>query len=251
MTGTTLTQSDLDLKAVNDRLADAEATEIIEWAVRRFGQGLVMTSSFGVQSAVMLHLVTRVVPDLPVIFVDTGFLFPETYQFAEKMTERLKLKLKVYQSPISPARMVALYGRLWEQEKQGLDRYDQIRKVEPLRRALDDLGAAAWLSGLRHEQTELRATLPIVGEQDGRYKVLPILNWTNKDVHEYLERHDLPYNPLREKGYVSLGDWHSTRPLTAEDARERDTRFQGLKQECGLHLPATEEENLSRESSGL
>ena len=199
-----------------------------------------MTTSFGIQSAVMLHLATSVVPRIPVIWLDTGYLPPETYRFAAELTERLDLNLQVYQSPISPARMESLYGRLWETgSNEDLDRYNRIRKVEPMQRALDELGAKAWLSGLRADQTDFRRTLPIVGRQGERFKVLPILHWTAKDVHAYLKEHDLPYHPLFEQGYATVGDWHSSRPVAVNDKHERDTRFRGLKQECGLHLPDT------------
>jgi len=241
----------IDPDLVNHQLADAEATEIIRWSAGAFGDGLVMTSSFGAQAAIMLHLAVQVVPDIPVIFIDTGFLFPETYRFADDLTKRLKLNLKVYQSPVSPARMVALHGPLWEKGREAMDQYDRLRKVEPMQRALKELGATAWLAGLRRDQTDHRRTLPIVGRQNGIYKVLPILKWSTRDVHEYLKKHDLPYHPLYEKGYPTIGDWHSTRPITGEDSHEREARFRGLKQECGLHLPASQEEDASRESSGL
>ncbi len=105
-----------------------------------------------------------------------------------------------------------------------------------MQRALEELDASAWLAGLRAEQTEHRKTLRRVDRQWGRLKVLPILHWTARDVHEYLRAHDLPYHPLFEQGYASVGDWHSSRPFGAQDRHERDTRFGGLKQECGLHL---------------
>ncbi len=243
---------DLDLDAANAQLADANATESVEWAAATFGDRLVMSTSFGIQSAVMLHLVTQVVPDIPVIWVDTGYLPAETYRFADRLTERLGLNLKVYQSPLSPARMEALYGRLWESDRvEDLNRYDAMRKVEPMQRALSELGAIAWLAGLRRGQTDRRQSLPRVGVQSGIYKVLPILNWHSKDIYEYLTDRDLPYHPYFDRGYVTVGDWHSSRPLTADDSHERDTRFRGMKQECGLHLPQTPEEAQSLDSSSL
>jgi phosphoadenosine phosphosulfate reductase len=213
------------------------ALETVEWASREFGTGLVLSTSFGIQAAVMLHLANEVKPDIPVVWVDTGYLPPETYAFAEALRDRLDLNLHVYQSPISPARMEALHGRLWETgDAAALDRYDRIRKVEPMGRALRELGSTAWLSGLRADQTAHRKTLPVVGNQGGRFKILPILDWSTKDVHSYLKAHDLPYHPLFDRGYATVGDWHSSRPLTAGDEHERDSRFGGLKQECGLHL---------------
>jgi phosphoadenosine phosphosulfate reductase len=240
----------IDLAAANAQLAGADAADIVTWAVKQFAGGLVMSTSFGVQSAVMLHLVSRVAPNIPVIFIDTGFHFPETYTFADQLTKRLELNLKVYQPRQSPAWMVARHGQLWDQGVDGLNRYDQMRKVEPMSRALEELGATATLAGLRREQTEHRATLETLVFQRGRYKVHPIFSWTTRDVHYYLKAHDLPYHPLHEKGYPSIGDWHSTSPI-GETEEERRGRFRGLKQECGLHLPDTPEENESRSDSML
>ena len=248
----TLEKPKLNLEAANQQLADASATQIVEWAADTFGDGLVMSTSFGIQSAVMLNLVTSVVPDIPVIWVDTGYLLPETYRFAEQLTERLNLNLKVYQSPISPARMEATYGKLWEQnDVEALNHYDQMRKVEPMQRALQELEATAWLAGLRRSQTDHRQRLSTINQQSGIYKLLPILDWNAKDVYEYLKAYELPYHPLFDQGYTTVGDWHSSRPLTAVDEQERDTRFQGLKQECGLHLPQTHGEAQSLDSSRL
>jgi phosphoadenosine phosphosulfate reductase len=252
----TLEKPELDLNVANQQLGNQSATkdaaQIIHWAAETFGDGLVMSTSFGIQSAVMLHLVTSIIPDIPVIWVDTGYLPTKTYRFAEELSDRLKLNLKVYQSPISPARMEALYGRLWDQNDiESLNRYDQIRKVEPMQRALKELNATAWLAGLRADQTNHRKTLSIVGQQADIYKIAPILYWNSKDVYDYLMAHDLPYHPMFDEGYMTVGDWHSSRPLTADDFNERDTRFHGLKQECGLHLPQTPGEAESLDSSSL
>src|SRR5690606_27431706 len=129
---TTMTaESTLDLAAVNAELEAADAARVVAWAGERFGEGLVMTTSFGAQAAVMLHLVTQVLPHIPVIFIDTGYHFPETYRFADALTDRLKLNLKVYQSPLSAGWMEARHGKLWEGDVDALNRYDQMRKVEP------------------------------------------------------------------------------------------------------------------------
>ena len=240
----------LDLASANQQLAGASALRVIEWARETFGEGLVMTSSFGAQSALLLHLATRVVPDIPVIFIDTGYLFPETYRFAEQLTDRLNLNLKVYRPRYSAAWLEATCGKLWEQGEEGLEQYLQIAKVEPMQRALDDLNVTAWLAGLRAEQTDHRASLRTVETQDGRYKIHPVLDWSTKDLHEYFKAHDLPYHPLYYQGYASIGDVHSTRPIT-DQQHEREGRFSGLRQECGLHLPSSEEEDASRNASGL
>jgi len=239
----------LQLDSINPQLEGKGAEEIVRWAGEVFGDGLAMTSSFGAQSAVMLHLVTRAVPDLPVILIDTGYLFPETYHFIKELDDRLSLNLKVYNPALMPARYEALHGKTWEYA-EGLAHYHQVFKVEPLQRALKELNITAWLAGLRAEQTDHRATLRTVEKQDGLYKVHPILRWTRKDIGAYMAEHDLPYHPLVEKGYASIGDTHSTRPVT-DGQDEREGRFGGFAQECGIHIPQSEAENESLGSSGL
>ena len=227
-----------EINELNQHLVEASAQEAVDWATVQFGEELVMTTSFGIQSAVMLHLATSVNPNIPVIWVDTGYLPEETYRFADELTKRLNLNLKVFQSAISPARMESSYGKLWETGNvEDLNLYDQIRKVEPMKRALEETGAKAWLSGLRSEQTKFRQTLTPLSYDGERYKLLPILNWNSKDVYEYLTKHSLPFHPLFDKGYATVGDWHSSRSLTSQDENERNSRFDGLKEECGIHLP--------------
>jgi phosphoadenosine phosphosulfate reductase len=242
-------RSGVDLERLNRCLEQSGPQQVVAWAAETFGAGLVLSTSFGIQSAAMLHLATRVVPDIPVVWVDTGYLPPETYRFADELTRRLHLNLHVAQAELSPARMEALHGRLWEDDAAGLDAYHRMRKVEPMQRALRELRATAWLAGLRADQTRHRGGLPMLGRQGERFKILPILRWSRRDVHRYLKAHDLPHHPLFEQGYASVGDWHSSRPVRAGDVHERDTRFRGLKQECGLHLDADQAASL--ESSQL
>jgi phosphoadenosine phosphosulfate reductase len=208
----------------------------MSWALAQFGSSLVLSTSFGAQSAVMLHLATQVAPGIPVVFVDTGYLFPETYRFADELTRSLRINLKVYRSAETPAWIEARHGKLWEKGSEGIAAYNQIVKVEPMQRALAELGARAWVAGLRRSQSSTRENLPVVSTQDGRAKILPIVEWTDRDVHRYLTQNNLPYHPLWEKGYVSIGDVHTTRPLSA-DMTPEETRFFGIKRECGLHGP--------------
>jgi phosphoadenosine phosphosulfate reductase len=231
-------------------LETSTAEELIGWAHERYGDRLIASTSFGATSAVMLHLVHRVAPRTPIVCIDTGYLFEETYQFADDLIKRLDLDVRFYSAPMSAARQEALYGKLWEQGEDGVKQYLQINKVEPMQRALEELGAAAWMAGLRAEQTEHRAGLRRIDRQDGRVKVHPILNWTSEEMDAYLARHDLPHHPLVEQGYRSIGDHHSTIPTT-DDMDPRDGRILGKKRECGLHLPLTDEENQSLKSSGL
>jgi phosphoadenosine phosphosulfate reductase len=212
----------------------ASAAQRVSWAAEEFGSGLILTTSFGIQSAVMLHLVTRIVPALPVVFIDTGYLFPETYRFAKQLTDRLQLNLKKYRAETSAAEQEALFGRLWEHGTEGLARYNFINKVEPMARAARELGATAWLAGLRRDQASSRQQLRAVQVQNRVTKIHPIIDWSNRDIHRYLTEHDLPYHPLWKDGYVSVGDWHSTTRLEP-GMTEEDTRFGGAKRECGLH----------------
>jgi phosphoadenosine phosphosulfate reductase len=227
----------VDLAAVNASLASASAEDRVAWASENYSGALVLSTSFGAQAAVMLSLATRIAPRLPIVFIDTGYLFPETYRFADELTEKLALNLHVYRADFTPAWIEARYGKLWEQGSDGLARYNHLVKVEPMQRALRKLGARAWLAGLRRTQSSTRENLPVVAMQDGRLKVHPIIEWTDRDVHRYLEKHGLPYHPLWEKGYVSIGDTHTSRPLSA-DLTPEQTRFFGLRRECGLHEEA-------------
>ncbi|MBE1299564.1 MAG: phosphoadenylyl-sulfate reductase [Alteromonadaceae bacterium] len=223
-----------ELVSLNRALEKMSAQERISWALMNLPHNFMLSTSFGIQSAVMLHLVTEQYPNVPVVFTDTGYLFPETYQFADQLTERLALNLKTYRSQLSPAWQEARFGKLWEKGEEGIAKYNHMNKVTPMRAAQDELGVKSWFAGLRRTQSDQRNTLNVLQLVDGKFKIYPILDWTNKDVHYYLEGHNLPYHPLWEQGYVSVGDWHTTRPLEA-GMSEQDTRFFGLNRECGLH----------------
>lgn len=224
-----------DAAELSAALAPLRAGDRLRLLHERLGDRLVATTSFGLQAAVMLHLIHENAPEIPVVFIDTGFLFPETYQYADQLLDRFsKLDLRVYQPAYSAARIQALWGDLWEQGKEGADKYGLITKVEPMNRALVETGADVWLSGLRRSQSSTRADRPFVEQQKKTLKAYPILDWADAQVELYFHQHDLPRHPLAEKGYLTMGDWHSTRP--AEDGDAESTRFNGEKFECGLHL---------------
>jgi len=223
-----------EIDPASKQLAEASAQERIHWALEQYGERLVMSTSFGAQSAVMLHLVSTVAPQIPVIFIDTGYLFPETYRFAEELKERLDLNLKVYQPQWTAARQEAIHGELWKQGFEGLEQYNRINKVEPMNRAIQELGAEAWLAGLRRSQSSTRNHLQVVMKQKKLTKIHPIIDWNDRDIYHYLSNNNLPYHPLWEQGYVSIGDVHSTNKLEVGMSAE-ETRFNGVKRECGLH----------------
>jgi phosphoadenosine phosphosulfate reductase len=223
------------LAELNRWLEGQDAADRVAWGIASLPQSRALSTSFGAQSAAALHLVTSQTPDIPVILIDTGYLFPETYRFADEMTQRLNLNLKVYRATLSRAWMEARYGRLWENGVEGIDEYNRVRKVEPMRRALDDLGVRTWFAGLRRAQARTRADADVLELKGGRWKFQPLVDWSDRDVWQYLKAHDLPYHPLWEEGYVSIGDVHTT-SRWEPGMREEDTRFFGLKRECGIHV---------------
>ena len=224
-----------ELDAINRDLERMGAQARIAWALQHLPGTHALSTSFGVQSAVALHLLTSVRPDLPVILVDTGYLFPETYRYADQLVELLGLDLRVYRPGIGIAWMEARFGRLWEAGSDGLRRYNQLRKVEPMQRALRELDVRCWHAGLRRGQSSSRSGIEVLQIKDGRFKFHPIADWTDTDVGAYMLLHDLPEHPLARQGYVSVGDVHTTAPLRpGMDAAQ--TRFFGLRRECGLHF---------------
>lgn len=222
------------LAMINGKLEHLTAQERVSWALENLPGEFVLSSSFGIQAAVCLHLVTRQRPDIPIILTDTGYLFPETYQFIDTLTEQLQLNLQVFRAPQSPAWQEARYGKLWEQGVEGIERYNDLNKVEPMNRALETLGAQTWFAGLRREQSGSRAQLPVLAIQRGVFKLLPIIDWDNRQIYHYLTQNGLSYHPLWEQGYLSVGDTHTTRKWEP-GMSEEETRFFGLKRECGLH----------------
>ncbi|CAM3824466.1 MULTISPECIES: phosphoadenylyl-sulfate reductase [Pseudoalteromonas] len=223
------------LADANALLSDKTAEQRVAWALENLPDTHFLSSSFGIQAAVMLHLLTQQQPDIPVVLTDTGYLFPETYQFIESLSERLALNLKIYRAKQSPAWQEAVYGKLWEQGEEGIKKYNTLNKVEPMTQALRELSAGTWFSGLRRQQSSTRADKPIVELSRGTVKFYPIIDWHNRDVYQYLTKFDLPYHPLWEQGYVSMGDVHTTRKLEP-GMTEEETRFFGLNRECGLHI---------------
>jgi phosphoadenosine phosphosulfate reductase len=216
-------------------LAPLRAGERLRFLYERLGSRLVATTSFGIQAAAMLHLIHAHAPKVPVVFIDTGFLFPETYRYAEELSSRLALDLRIYQPNITSARIEALWGELWSDGKAGADKYALLTKIEPMNRALRELGADAWLSGLRRSQSTTRAERPFAEQQKKTLKIYPILDWADAQLDSYFREHELPPHPLAAEGYVTMGDWHSTRAVSADSDAEA-TRFGGTKYECGLHL---------------
>jgi phosphoadenosine phosphosulfate reductase len=213
-----------ELSAVARQLETKPATSAIEWAVDRFGEGLVLASSL--QDCVLIDLAVQVVPGIEVIWLDTQYHFPETLEYVETVRERYDLNLNVVTPSIEP-------DDKWVDDPDGCC---GARKVVPMARALS--GKRAWMTGLRRDEASTRAKAPIVtwDVSRGLVKVNPIATWTDDDVELYARDRGLPAHPLRDQGYASIGCWPCTRPVEeGEDARAG--RWAGRdKIECGLHV---------------
>ena len=222
------------LAGLNAQLAPLSAGERIEWALANLPGRHVLSSSFGAQAAVSLHMAVQRSADIPVVLVDTGYLFPQTLDFVRELRERLRLNLHVYRAAQSPEAMEAQHGQLWTQGGDAIRLYNRMRKVEPMQRALAELAAGTWITGIRRQQSESRQHIDYLELRDGCFKLHPLADWRDRDVWTYLQTHHLPYHPLWHDGYLSIGDTHST-TRWSEGMREEDTRFSGLLRECGLH----------------
>ena len=222
-------------KVTSHDLEKKSADQRIDWAIQNFSQNIFLSTSFGIQSAVMLHIITQKIPHIPIVFIDTGYLFPETYEFAETLSKRLKLKVLTFKSLVEPKQQELKYGKLWEQGIEGLNKYNKLNKIEPMKRAIKELNKKAWFAGIRREQSQSREEKPVVEIQNNITKIYPIIDWDDRKIDIYLKKNNLPYHPLWNKGYVSVGDWHSSKPLTS-NMKPEETRFNGIKRECGLHL---------------
>ena len=228
---------EIPIEETNNYLERLSAQDRMCWAIEKFHNEFALTTSFGIQSAVLLHMIHVLdkQKDTKIIWIDTGYLPAETYKYAEQLSNQLKLEIKIAQSEVSPARMEALYGKLWENNSiKDLEQYNLIRKVQPLEKSFNDLAINCWASGVRKSQTNHRKSMQFIEPFKKRLAFRPILDWTKKDIFYYMKENKLPDHPLFLKGYSTVGDWHSSSPDGA-DKQGRDTRFRGVKQECGLH----------------
>jgi phosphoadenosine phosphosulfate reductase len=221
----------------NQELIDMKPQEMLTWGYKKFENQFAITTSFGIQSSVLLNMVSKLCLQrkIKIFWIDTGYLPPETYQYAEKLMENLSLEVEVLQSKLSSARMEAIYGKLWETNKvSDLDKYHELRKIKPLENGLEKHNIYCWASGVRAGQTENRNKMRFVDIIRKRLSLRPLLNWTNKDIFYYMKENNLPDHPLFSKGYSTVGDWHSSTPDGIQ-TKGRNTRFGGIKEECGIH----------------
>jgi len=187
--------SDIDLAAINTELANKSPEEIIRWAAT-LGKKTMMTTTFGDHSAVILHLVTGILPDTKIIWVDTGYNSSATYRFAEKLMNELNLNVDVYTPEMTSARRNVLMKGIPEVGEPLHEEFTRQVKLEPFERAIRETQPEIWITGLRREQTEHRKNMDIVTRsEEGYLKVAPILDWTEADMDQYLADHNLPNEP--------------------------------------------------------
>ena len=230
----------LDLDALRPMLEGKDPTQIVAWSAAQFGDGLVMSSSFGAESALLIHMAIQVVPDIKIVFTDTGYLFPETFAFMEQLRRRFNLNVWTYRTRNDPFAYLKAAGEKDPTWRENVDGCCAANKNEPFERAMKELRPAAWLRGIRRNQAETRAARQPVewSNRYGCYAISPLLAMTSKDIFAYMKRHDLPYHPLYEKGYASIGcnPLSCTRPIMpGEDPRAG--RWSGKnKLECGINV---------------
>ena len=217
-----------------ESLEGASAPEILSWTAERFPEGsIALSSAFGPGSAVLIHMLSEIAPRTPVIFIDTLHHFAETLAHAEMVTERYGLDLRVFRTAPDRSTFEAEHGeRLWEKD---LERYQLLTKVEAFKVATAPL--AGWITGRRRDQSSSRTQLPVVEVMD-KIRINPLASWTREGIWEFIRSHDLPYNPLHDQGYASVGDEPLTTPVGDEE-HERSGRWRGTDHlECGIHTPS-------------
>jgi phosphoadenosine phosphosulfate reductase len=210
------------------------AEEVLRWAFTTFGKDLAMASGFGVEGMALIDIASRVLPELKVFTLDTEFLFAETYDLIDRVEKRYGIKVERVYSALTPEEQERTQGRaLWTSDP---DRCCSLRKIEPLKQKLSEL--RAWITAIRRDQTSARSSARKV-QWDTKFQLLkinPIADWTTEMVWNHVRKHNVPYNPLHDRNYPSIGCTHCTRAIQpGEDLRAgRWSGFQ--KTECGLHI---------------
>jgi phosphoadenosine phosphosulfate reductase len=234
MCGVTDQALGFDLALENDRLEHATPEERLRFAVDAFGERLLFTSSFGAGSGVLLHLWSRVAAHLPVVLIDTGFLFDETLAFRDQLAKEFGLRVDVARPAVSTADFLVEHGPdIMARDPDFCCAENKINPLKPF-----TARALGWVSGLRRDQSKTREDVPILlPTVDGPVKVHPLATLTAADVRAYVEKHNIPEHPLKAKRYLSIGCYPCTQPVPeGEEGNERAGRWRGkAKTECGIH----------------
>jgi phosphoadenosine phosphosulfate reductase len=235
---TTLLAEDI-IRQLNGRFESAKPLEIVEWALTDSGlDEMAISTAFQVEGTCLIHMATRLRPDIPILFLETGYHFAETLAFKQRLTELLGLNVRELTGDHTVASQAEAYGpRLYERDPK---QCCELNKVIPFARGLHEYDA--WLTSMRRDSAWTRRDTPIVSrtrlDPDGKtvIKINPIANWTRQEAFAYLKEHDLPRNPLYDLGFASIGCAPCTRMVFAGED-ERAGRWSGLlKTECGIHV---------------
>jgi phosphoadenosine phosphosulfate reductase len=222
-----------ELAQQSRRLESATPQEIIAWAVEKYAPKLTMATAFGPEGCVILHMLAEIDPSTYVFNLDTGYQFKETLELRDRIAKRYGIEVELKQPETTVQQYEAEHGGPLYGTNPDQCCFD--RKVKVLRESI--VGWNAWMSGIRRDQSSDRSDVPIVAwdKKFGLVKISPLANWTKNDVWKMITEHDIPYNPLHDRGYTSIGCWPCTRAVMfGED--ERAGRWSGTaKTECGLH----------------
>jgi phosphoadenosine phosphosulfate reductase len=223
---------EIDGEAVAAELEDRTAQQGLEWMFETFGERHYIACSFQKTSSVTLDLALKVNPEARFFYLDTDVLFPETYETHDRLEEHFGIKFDRYHN-LTIEEQAKLYGdELWKRDS---DSCCGLRKVEPMRRALSSVDC--WVSGIRREDSSSRSSAPKLGwdKRFGLWKLNPLADWSERDVWNYIREQRIPYNPLHDRGYPSIGCTHCTQPV-GPGASSRDGRWVGSsKSECGIN----------------
>lgn len=219
---------------LNARYEQGSSASILAWAIDTFGTGLALGTSFGASGLVLMDMALKIQPDVDIFYIDTGFFFPETHSLIHRLEQHYQRSFRRVTPVQTVAQQNEMYGpALYQQDP---DLCCQLRKVAPLRTALTD--ATAWVTAIRRDQTQMRTETPAItwNERYNVVKIAPLIHWREQEIWNYVHDHKLPYNPLHDQGYPSIGCAPCTRAVQAGEEL-RAGRWAGLtKTECGLHL---------------
>lgn len=222
------------ISEANSRLAEAAPQDVLRWAVDTYADKVTMATAFGAEGCCLIHMLADIDPSIRIFNLDTGYQFAETLELRQRIHERYGIEVELIQPETTVAEYEAEHGGPLYHLRP--DQCCHDRKLQPLRRAV--AGYDAWISAIRRDQTAHRAVAGVV-QWDAKFqlvKVNPLLSWTRKDVWDFIVRHQVPYNPLHDRGYPSIGCWPCTAAVAAGDD-ERAGRWSGSgKSECGLHV---------------
>ena len=225
--------TDAELRVISDEFEKARPEVILRWAMDQFGKEVALATGFGAEGCVLVSMLADIDARARIFYLDTDLLFPETYALRDELATRYGVRFEQRNTSLSLSEQAVRYGeRLWERRP---DECCRLRKVEPLRQMLS--GLRAWITGIRRDQSPTRAAAGIV-ERDAQFgliKINPLASWSAQDLKDFIVEHDVPYNPLHDQGYGSIGCVPCTTPVQiGEDARAGRWRGSG-KTECGIH----------------